>query len=557
MNKILVIAISVFCTAMLFVNFAISQTKLNEDVNVVKPYDPTVGDAYKINILPEINDTSSLKRKMTYSIYPKQIPVSFDVIPIRPAKMVSEPISKLYSTYIKAGAGNYNTLLGEAGVNMLRSKNYSGGVYIKHLSSVSKIKLANGIKSPASYSDNKVDLFGKKFYQHSTLFGDAIYERNAVHNYGYNTDDSLYKDTIFDKKQIFQHYNTITGNAGLSSNYIDSSHLNYHTNIKYQYFEDNFKSYQNLINVTTDLNKYYDSEVIGGNIVVSWLNKNSSIDTNNNALVKINPWVKLSGAQWRVKLGLSMETDAYSDSAFYHFYPTVLLQYNVIENFLIPFIGVEGKMQQNNFAINTKENPFFKPGLQIKNSNNKINLNAGIKGNFSKKVSFIVRGNYGIFNNMYFFVNDTVGAGNYFDVVYDKEVELLQFYGEVAYKNSEKLNIFLKGNYYKYTLTDLAKPWHKPEWDVTFTARYNLRNKIVVNADVFALGDRYAFNYKSPGSPYKLKKIIDANLGLEYRYSKILSVFLNINNITATKNYYWNFYPTQGVNAVGGLTYSF
>ena len=85
----------------------------------------------------------------------------------------------------------------------------------------------------------------------------------------------------------------------------------------------------------------------------------------------------------------------------------------------------------------------------------------------------------------------------------------------------------------------------------------NLRNKIVVNADVFALGDRYAFNYKSPGSPYKLKKIIDANLGLEYRYSKILSVFLNINNITATKNYYWNFYPTQGVNAVGGLTYSF
>lgn len=542
---------------MLSVKYTTAQTKLNEDVNVVKPYDPTVGDAYKINILPEINDTSTLKRKMTYSISAKQIPVNFDVIPIQPAKMVSEPISKLYSTYLRAGAGNYNTLLGEAGVNMLRSKNYSGGFFIKHLSSVEKIKLSNGIKSPASYSDNKIDLFGKKFYEYSTLSGDVTYERNVIHNYGYNTNDSLYKDFVFDKNLIYQQFNTVTGNAGLLSNYLDSSHLNYNSSIKYQYFEDNFKNYQNLINVITELNKFYKSEVIGGTINVTWLNKNSSLDTINNALVKINPWILLSGDKWRIKLGASMDVDAYYDSVFYHFYPAMLLQYNVIENFLVPFIGIDGKIQQNNFVINYKENPYLKQGLLIKNSNNKINLNAGLKGNFSKKVSFVVKGNYGIFENMFFFVNDTIGAGNYFDVVYDKEVQILQFYGEVAYKNAEKLNIFLKGNYYKYTLTDLAKPWHKPGWDVTFTARYNLRNKIVINTDVFALGDRYAFNYKSPDNPYNLKKIIDANLGLEYRYSKILSVFLNLNNITASKKYYWNFYPSQGFNAVGGLTYSF
>ncbi len=554
MSKILVIAISVICTVLFFQNFANAQTKMNQDVQVVKPYDPTVGDAYKINILPEINDTSTLRRNMNYKVYPKQLPVSFEVIPIQPAKMVSEPISKLYSTYLKAGAGNYNTLLGEAGVNMLRSKNYSGGFFIKHLSSVSNIKLVNGVKSPASFSDNKVDLFGKKFYEHSTLSGGASYERNAFHYYGY---DTSYSDTVFDKKQIFQHYNTITGNAGLTSNYIDSSHLNYNANIKYQYFEDNFKSYQNLINVSTDFNKFYKTEVIGGDVNVSWLNKNSLIDTNNNALVKINPWVNFTGDQWRVKCGLSMETDAYSDSVFYHFYPTVLLQYNVIENFLIPFIGIDGKMLQNHFANIVKENPYLKPGLQIQNTNNKINLNAGIKGNFSKKVSFIVKGNYGIYKNMYFFVNDTLGVGNYFNVVYDKTVQLLQFYGEVSFKNSEKLNVFLKGNYYKYTLNNLPKPWGKPEWDLTFTARYNLRNKIVINADVFALGDRFFPNYKLPNEPYKLKKIIDANIGLEYRYTKILSVFLNLNNITASKKYYWNFYPTQGFNAVGGLTYSF
>ena len=56
---------------------------------------------------------------------------------------------------------------------------------------------------------------------------------------------------------------------------------------------------------------------------------------------------------------------------------------------------------------------------------------------------------------------------------------------------------------------------------------------------------------------FKLKNTIDANIGIEYRYSKVLSAFINLNNITASKKYYWNFYPTQGFNILGGLTYSF
>ena len=553
MRKILIIAISAICIIIFINKIAISQTKLNEDVQVIKPYDPTVGDAYKINILPEINDTSGVNNKFSYNVYPKQLPVYFEVSPVIPAKMVGEPITKLYSAYLKAGYGNYNTMLGEAGLNMLRSKNYSGGFYINHLSSIAKLKLSNDFRSPASYSDNKVTLFGKKFFEHSTLSGNAIYSRNALHYYGYNTADC---NTILKKNDVFQHYNTITGNAGLASNYIDSEHINYNVNLKYEYFEDKYKSYQNLLNASTDLNNFYKNELIGGKIDVLWVNKNSAIDTFNNALVKINPWVSFFGEQWRVKCGLSIETDAYTDSAYYHFYPTVMLQYNVIENFLIPFIGFNGGMIQNHFSKIVKENPYTRPGLQMKNTNNLLNLNAGILGNFSKRVSFLVKGTYGLYEDMYFFVNDAV-IRNYFDVVYDGEVQLLHFSGEISYKNSEKLNVFLKGNYYKYTLKTLAKPWHKPEWDVTLATRYNLRNKIVLSFDVFALGNRFAQKYKSPDSSFKLKKIIDANIGIEYRYSKILSAFLNFNNITNSKNYYWNYYPTQGFNMLGGLTYSF
>jgi hypothetical protein len=555
MKNILVITTIFICTLLTFNKVAISQTKLNDNVIVVKPYDPTVGDAYKINLLPEINDTSGVKNIFNYKVYPTQLPVDFQVLPIQPAKMVGEPISKLYSTYLKAGYGNYNTLLGEGGINMLRSKDYSGGFYIKHNSSITKLKLANDFKSPASYSDNNVKIFGKKFFENSTLYGDASYIRNALHYYGY---DTAFTDTVIEKKQVFQHYNTITGNAGLLTNYKDSTHINYDVNLKYEYFEDHYKSYQNLFDLRADVNSFYKNELIGGTIGISWINKNSAMDTLNNALVTINPWVRLSGDNWKINCGLAMNVDAYSDSTFYHFYPNVNMQYNVIENFLIPFIGIDGGMIQNHFSKMAKENPYTRPGLQMNNTNNKINIFAGLKGNFSKKISFLVKGTYGTYDNMYFFVNvnDSMAIGNYFDVVYDK-VELLHFNGEVSYKNSEKLNIFLKGNYYKYTLKTLDKPWHKPEWDVTLTTRYNLRNKIIVALDVFCLGDRYAPNFRTPDSPFKLKNTIDANIGIEYRYSKVLSAFLNLNNITASKKYYWNFYPTQGFNILGGLTYSF
>ena len=450
MRKILVITTILICTLLSFNKVAVSQTKLNDNVIVVKPYDPTVGDAYKINLLPEIIDTSGIRNTFNYKVYPKQLPVSFEVLPIQPAKMVSDPISKLYSTYLKIGYGNYNTLLGEAGVNMLRSKNYSGGVYVKHPSSNSNIKLAKDIKSPASYSANKVTLFGEQFFENSTLHGEASYSRNALHYYGYNA-DTAFTDTILNKKQIFQHYNIITGNGGLASNYTDSEHLNYDVNLKYEYFEDNFKSYQNRFNLNADLNNFYKNELIGGTIDLSWINKNSAIDTFNNALINLNPWVNFSGDKWRIKCGLIMNVDAYSDSTYYHFYPNVMLQYNIIDNFLIPFIGFDGGITQNHFSSIAIENPFTRPGLQMQNTNNKINLNAGFRGNFSKKVSFIVKGTYGTFENMYFFVNDTIGVGNYFDVVYDN-VPLVHFNGEISHQNAEKLNIFLEGNYYQYTL---------------------------------------------------------------------------------------------------------
>jgi outer membrane receptor protein involved in Fe transport len=73
---------------------------------------------------------------------------------------------------------------------------------------------------------------------------------------------------------------------------------------------------------------------------------------------------------------------------------------------------------------------------------------------------------------------------------------------------------------------------------------------------VFAFSSRYAKVYE-PAGEKKLKGFVDANLGIDYRYSKIFSLFLNFNNIGAVRYYYWDNYPSQRFNLLGGLTYSF
>ena len=48
---------------------------------------------------------------------------------------------------------------------------------------------------------------------------------------------------------------------------------------------------------------------------------------------------------------------------------------------------------------------------------------------------------------------------------------------------------------------------------------------------------------------------LDINLGAEYRYSKMLSFFVNFNNIANTRYYRWEKYPSQRFNLMAGLTF--
>ncbi len=107
------------------------------------------------------------------------------------------------------------------------------------------------------------------------------------------------------------------------------------------------------------------------------------------------------------------------------------------------------------------------------------------------------------------------------------------------------------------------QPWHKPGYELILSGVYNLKDKIILNADIFVLGKQFAKVYETDTAgaifikPKTLKGIADINLSLEYRYTKKLSAFIRFNNIGAFRYERWNNYPTQRFNLLGGVTYGF
>ncbi|MCC6690463.1 MAG: hypothetical protein IT235_02915, partial [Bacteroidia bacterium] len=73
------------------------------------------------------------------------------------------------------------------------------------------------------------------------------------------------------------------------------------------------------------------------------------------------------------------------------------------------------------------------------------------------------------------------------------------------------------------------------------------------------IGKQLAKTFDTTGSLVvkELKGITDINLGAEYKYSKLFTLFVNFNNIAGFRYYRWDNYPTQRFLILGGLTITF
>jgi hypothetical protein len=249
--------------------------------------------------------------------------------------------------------------------------------------------------------------------------------------------------------------------------------------------------------------------------------------------------------------------------------PDVSGKYNIVEDIVSVYADVKGYSYRNSFRSLSTSNPFISPAINFRTSTVKLDAVAGIRGNVNQHLYFNVNGGYKIIDSMALFVNkpylyDTLQSA--FQVIYDN-VNIARFYGELGYVIESKITVAAWLAYNKYKMEKQLKPWHLPAIEGGIKGTYNLGDKIIVGLDVFYIGTRYAKilqfdKFNSTGIDFvvadrKLNGYVDASINAEYRYTKKIAAFIRLNNLAAKQYLIWNNYPSQRLNGVLGINFSF
>ncbi|MBC7412131.1 MAG: TonB-dependent receptor [Bacteroidia bacterium] len=544
-----------------------------ENVTSILDYQPTILNSVKISDLPTFKDSAPAMPKLTYKIIDAQYDMKFIPDAIQPAVVKGEPLTKLYRNLVKVGFGNYNTAYGEYFYNNVRAKKHSYGVHAKHLSSNGNI---NELETNPGLNDNAIDAHFKYLFKDYSLYSTTGYTSNVVHYYGYSPNfrnelspaypsiaspkwDSS-KDIVGDK-QRFQSWNVSTL---LASNFDkNSENFNNATSLQYSGIADDYGMNEQRVNLSTNVGKKHEEEYLYVRAGVDFYNNKNSTLTQNTTFVTLNPKIKFNNKTWLLDVGAKIVPVFAKDNNRTYFYPDVNAGYQLLPNFINVYVNLGGNAYRNSFKTLTDVNAFMHNSASLQNTNHQIDANGGVKGQLTKRISYNVHAGYDIYKNFALYVlNDAFLLNNVFTTVYDN-VNRAHVGGELNYQLHQKLVIATTANYYNYKATKELKVWYMPDLIINTSAKYNLEDKLIATVQLNYLNTQYArkTTYDAKGvkmyETIKLNSFVDANLGVEYRYNKRLSAYLQFNNLAAQRYYRFINYPSQRFNVMGGITYGF
>ncbi len=538
-----------------------------------------VEPAYRMTENPKIIDTTIASPVSEYPLLFLQYSTSIELDKISPATIKTEPkLLQLYQTYVKLGVGTELMPLGEIYFDSKRDRKFLYGAHAQHLSSFGNFENY----APAQFDRTKVGLYGALNEKRYSLRSNVHYNNQGLHYYGWKIPtDSVNRD------ETAQRFQDVGGSFNFASHKKDSATLNYTIGTEYSNYTSkkplldslsDWRASENYFALKTSGFYKYGKEIFAADFNVRYNGYKYGVesDTNsfaldsgivrNNTLINLKPTISTFSKdnRFKAKIGVDIVVDANTTTKA-HIYPVAELKYSLFNDIFIPYLGLRGGLKQVTFKTLTQENEFLLTNVMLRNESTAIDAYFGFKGTLSKRMSFNLSASFARVNDKALFVTDTTfSVGNKFNVIYDT-LNLTTLEGSLSYQLNEKLKIDAMARYNSYSLLNNSYAWNLPQWKAVVKGSYNLFDKFLVNLDLNFEGGRKALVYASEqgvtlenGQYAKtLGFIADINLGLEYRYNKRISAFIQMNNLASQRYNRWYNHPVQIFQFMGGITARF
>ncbi len=544
-----------------------------EVVNVVKPYTPTISDAFKVKETPALEDEDNTKKEVIkYSIFSFPVASTFTPSKGRAANVDKSESEKLFKNYLTLGLGNYTTLNAELFVTeKISDTEYVGGM-LRHLSSQGGIK---GVALDDKFYTTSLDLTYGNQQKNLNWNADLGYQNQVYNWYGLPEN---FSSTIIDginPKHTFHNFYAGT-KFSLNDSFFKEGSL------KYNRFWDSYGSTENRFyakpsfefeiadkKIKTIFIADYISGTLGRN------DAGGNLNTYGITNFGMEPSFVINKDNWSVNIGAALyySLDSKHSESKMYVYPEVTASLKVVGDYMIFYSGLTGGLEHNSYRDFTNENPFVSPNLSVSSivpTNKEYDVFVGLKGKLANSVNYTLKAAYTSEKNKSLFkhnefdlfgTHDNFQFGNSFSVVYD-DIKTLSLFGEIKADLSKKTTFGINGTFNNFSTTNENEAWNLSTLKIVSNLTISIAKKWKVSSEVFFVGDRKEFKQIAFEPAYiqgvqTLKSYFDANLYVGYKHSERLTGFLKLNNIGNQAYQKWINYPVQGFQVILGASYKF
>tara|TARA_R110002049_G_scaffold27584_2_gene94970 strand:- start:802 stop:2541 length:1740 start_codon:yes stop_codon:yes gene_type:complete len=556
-----------------------SQNRENDTINtgvidVVKPYTPSISDAFKVKETPTLDDeTTETKKVVKYNIFSFPVASTFTPAKGKAAGVEKAKPIKLFDNYATLGVGTYTTILGEVYLNHAISRTESVGGYVSHHSSAGGIE---GVVLDDNFSNSKINVNYSSQLRDLAWNVEGGFQYQMYNWYGLPenyANNQAFANTLDVGHSFYSAH--FGGDISFEDTYINSG------SFFFRRFGDNQGSGENRFIAKAKVDVPINGEEISTNIKFDYLG--GSFDRNyftdeelnyGNFQIGISPTYEMKQDDLTVNLGVSAvySNDKEGGDSKFYIYPNFTATYRLVNDVLIAYGGIEGGLIQNSYHGFASENPFVSPTLFIMPTDQQYNAYIGLKGKLSSNMSYSVNGSYVSDRNKALFINnitsfDLLNAedyeyGNSFGIVYDN-VDTFGVAGEINVDVNRNFKLGLKAEYFTYDTDNQSEAWNLPDVKGSLFLDYQIDEHWFAGANLFYVGERKDLITVDdiligfPPTIVNLDSFFDANAHVGYHINDQISVFAKANNIANNAYQRWQNFPVQSIQFLAGATFKF
>lgn len=523
-----------------------------EEIVVTTSYKPVLAEAVKIRRNPDLEDKTPYKAPLSYKPIDRKLAQDNNIRQLEAMKRPAEQDSVQLNNFVKAGLGSMKTTFAEGYFGNGKDEALQLGGYFKHFAqSGSAINKQND-------SRQEVGIFGKSINADNTLTGRLTYKRHQTYFYGIDQDNP---PVNFEPAK--QTFNMFGAEGELAKNFKDEENaFTYAAKFKGYVFSNAFSARENNIVVSGFLNKTVKQFYAGLSASLDLASQKDVAYSNNNSIIRANPYIKFQGDNYKIDAGVNIAKEFGVSSRFYIF-PAAKLEFQVVPKYVRLFAEANGDINRASIKDFTDINPFLGENLNLKNSVDKLDITAGLKGTLAPGLGFKAAIYRNSIKDLPLFVSNFGTTFNKYQVIYDNgDARVSGFNGELDYKASEDVNVYGRVEFKDYKMASEAQPWNLPKFILTAGTSIHINDKVDINGSLMFRGstqDPLPGIGSTPEAPLytKLASFADLSGGVTYKINKQFSAFAQANNILNATSKTWVYYPNYGFNIFAGVGYAF